>query len=230
MTQLTGQIVGLFVGRAEERWPGKPPSAIGKQPVAGPLELGATGFVDDSQADLKVHGGPEKAVHHYASEHMDYWRAAYDAPAGRFAPGCFGENISTRGLDETNLCLGDILSLGSARVQVCQGRQPCWKLNAHTGLGDMAMRFQKTGRTGWYYRVLEGGRVSVGDSMTVLDRPHAAWPLERLIAARFDPAIGTGMAAELAAMTALSESWRAAFARKAGGERHEDTSARLGGP
>ena len=223
----SGKILSLFTGRVENRWPGKAPSAINKQLAEGPLDLAEHGFVDDRQADLKVHGGPEKAVHHYASEHMDFWRRMFPGHADRFVPGCFGENISTAGLHEDNLCLGDILSLGTGRVQICQGRQPCWKLNEHTGITEMAAKFQKTGRTGWYYRVLETGIVAAGDDVKLLERSHPQWSLNRLIKARFDPNLAVGDALELSQLSALSAHWRQAFGKKSQSGYVENTDSRL---
>ena len=223
----TGKILSLFTGQAESLWPDRPASAICKQLAEGPLNLGALGFAGEQQADLKVHGGPEKAVHDYASEHMDFWRRAFPDLAGRFAPGGFGENVSTVGLDEDNLCLGDILSLGTAWVQVCQGRQPCWKLNLHTGIAEMAAKFQKTGRTGWYYRVLESGVVAAGDDMSLLERSLPHWPLRRLIKARFDPNLDIAEALELSRLAVLSANWRQAFGRKSHAGYVENTDARL---
>ena len=212
----SGKILSLFIGTPKDRWPGRPPSAIGKDPVEGPLDLGATGFSGDRQADRAVHGGPEKAVHHYASEHMGFWRDTYPDEDFPFVPGCFGENVSTTGLNEENLCLGDVLSMGTARVQICQGRQPCWKLNEHTGIPSMAPRFQKTGRTGWYYRVIETGTVEAGDDMMLVERQHPEWTLKRLITARFDPELAAEEAKALATLPALSASWREAFEKKSG--------------
>ena len=222
-----GKILSLFTGKVESLWPGKAASAINKQLADGSLDLEEHGFVDDRQADLKVHGGPEKAVHHYASEHMEFWRGMFPDHGSRFVPGCFGENVSTTGLDEDNLCLGDILSFGTARVQVCQGRQPCWKLNEHTGIAEMAATFQKTARTGWYYRVLENGIVAAGGDMKLLDRSHPQWSLKRLIKARFDPNLAVEDALGLSRLSDLSASWRRAFGKKSQSGFRENTDARL---
>jgi len=224
-----GTIVGLFTGKVAHPWPGKPPSAIAKRSVDGPQHIDANGFVDDQQADLTVHGGLEKALHHYPSEHMAFWRNTFPAQANQFASGCFGENLSTTGITEQDLCIGDILSLGSARVQVCQGRQPCWKLNTHTGLDQMAARFQTTGRTGWYYRVLESGTVKTGDHIELIDRLSPDWSLSKVISARFDPCLDIAVAAELATLHALSASWRTAFGKKSNRGFTENTDERLQG-
>lgn len=219
MTSLTVEITGLFVGAPQQLWPGKDASAIAKKPVDGPLQLDLDGFREDDQADKEVHGGPEKAVHHYPADHYDYWRSLLGDAASDFGPGRFGENISTTGLTEDLLCIGDVLSMGSATVQICQGRQPCWKLNAHTANEQMAFHFRKTCRTGWYYRVLEPGQVRLGDQMSLQERPHPDIGLRSLIEARFNPDIDAGEAGRIAGLDVLSASWKADFAKRAG--RHK---------
>jgi len=222
-------VTGLYVGKTENRWLGKPPSAIAKHPVEGPLKLGPVGFEEDKQADLAVHGGEEKALHHYAADHYEFWKSEFPEFSDCCRPGGFGENISTTGVVEGDLCIGDILKLGTALVQVNQGRQPCWKLNAHTGNHKMAYRFQKTGRTGWYYRVLETGQVQVGDQTKLVERLNSEWPLDKVIAARFDPALSKSDADALVALPQLSQRWRDAFKKKPDNSHKEDTSARLTG-
>ncbi len=223
-----GEVTGLFVGKVEERWPGKLPSAIAKHAVSGPLKLNMTGFEEDSQADLAVHGGAEKALHHYAAEHYEFWKLEFPELSARFKPGGFGENISTTGLTEHDFCIGDIIKLGNSTVQISQGRQPCWKLNAHTGNDKMAYRFQKTGRTGWYYRVLEPGTVELGDQIILMERPNEIWTLSKLITARFNRAISPEDASALAELPQLAQGWRDVFEKKTDRSYKEDTSARLG--
>ncbi|WP_051213230.1 MOSC domain-containing protein [Maritalea myrionectae] len=228
--QTTSKISGLFVGKPQQRRAGKPPSAIAKQQVSGPLELLEDGFTIDEQADKKVHGGAEKAVHHYPAEHYAFWRdQGFDTPF-EFTPGAFGENISTRGWTEELVCIGDILELGTALVQINQGRQPCWKLNMHTSFKMMALELQNSGRTGWYYRVLRPGVVEMGDDIRLVERLHANWPLADVIAARFDKNLSTETAAELAAIEAMAAGWRKYFTKKAGGAFVEDQTSRLVGP
>jgi MOSC domain-containing protein YiiM len=220
-------IDALYTGAVEERWPGRPPSAIGKRATAERLEIGPTGLLRDAQADLEAHGGLEKAIHHYPGEHYAAWRA--ELGRDDLAPGGFGENLSTTGVTEDDLCIGDVLSLGSAVVQVSQGRQPCWKLAAHTGEERMAYLFQKTGRTGWYYRVLEPGHVQAGDRLALAERPRPGWTVQRVTRARLTRRIAPAEAAMLADMPELYAGWRGAFARMARGETEEDVSARLNG-
>lgn len=217
----------LCVGQVEERWPGRPPSAIAKRPTGDRVKVTASGLALDSQADLSVHGGPEKAIHHYAADHYPAWRS--ELARDDLQPGGFGENISTSGLTEDILCIGDILTVGTATVQVSQGRQPCWKLNAHTNEKRMAALFQKTARTGWYYRVLEPGTVKQGDTISLVERLWPEWTVQRVTQARLTRRIGSEAAATLSRLPALSESWRTAFARISEKDFSEDTTARLGG-
>ena len=224
---LSATIEALFIGTVEERWPGRPPSAIGKRRTTERLEIGPRGFPRDAQADLEVHGGLEKAIHHYPGEHYAAWRD--ELGRNDLVPGGFGENLSTTGLTEDTLCIGDVLSLGSATVQVSQGRQPCWKLAAHTDEERMAYLFQKTGRTGWYYRVLEPGHVAPGDGIALVERLRPDWTVKRVTQARLTRRIRPADAAILADMPELYAGWRDAFARMAGGHAGEDTSARLKG-
>lgn len=225
----SGKIGGLYMGKVEHKWEDNTPTAIDKKIVDHAVDITFIGFNEDQQADLTVHGGPEKAIHHYPSDHMAFWRELFPDHASKFVAGCFGENISTTGLDETNLCLGDILKLGTATVEICQGRQPCWKLSEHLDLIPLAMQFQKSGRTGWYYRVLEEGKVQAGDVITVIKRPLPNWTLKRLIKARFNPKIDIQTAEELCDLPALSESWKAAFLKKCSVGYVEDTKRRLRG-
>ena len=225
---ISAEITGVFAGTVREHWPGKPLSAIVKQPVLGRASIVTLGLTADEQADLKVHGGPDKALHHYPADHYAAWRAEL----GRedLFPGTFGENLTTSGLTEDSVCIGDIFSLGTARVQVSQGRQPCWKLNAHVGEAKMALLFQKTGRTGWYYRVLSPGSVASGDTLSLIQRLHPDWSVRRVTAARLTRKVRPEEAAILAGLPELAKGWRTAFEKMASGIATEDTRSRLDPP
>jgi MOSC domain-containing protein YiiM len=166
-------------------------------------------------------------VHHYAADDYPVWTRDLGANI-RFAPGGFGENVSTRGITEDDICIGDILAIGAARVQVSQGRQPCWKLSDHTGTPRMAYHVQRTARTGWYYRVLDPGVVAPGDAVRLLDRPQPDWSILRVSRARFDRTLDANLVRHLAALPELNEGWRAAVARRSEGGA-EDASKRLDG-
>ncbi|SPJ30840.1 MOSC domain-containing protein [Falsiruegeria mediterranea] len=228
LPDLSAEIGGIFLGSIQGRWEGKPPSAIQKDQAFGRQAITLTGFSDDAQADLTVHGGEDKAIHHYALDHYAAWKNEGQMAAGT-KPAAFGENIATTGLTEENLCIGDILKLGTATVQISQGRQPCWKLGLHTGNEKMPYLFQKTGRTGWYYRVLETGTAAAGDRITLIERRNPDWSVLRVTRARLTRRVSPEEAQALAELTDLAIGWRQAFARMAGGDTKEDTSARLAG-
>ena len=223
------KVVGLFVGKAKQRWPGRKPSAIAKFPAIGPQQLLQNGFISDEQADLRVHGGPDKAVHHYPADHYSLWQSKRFSTSFAFRPGGFGENISSTELTEKDVCLGDIFELGTAVVQISQGRQPCWKLNLHTRVDNMAIEMQNSGLTGWYYRVLQQGEVQVGDRIELVERPYKDWSMTRLIAARFDKKLPTKQAKALSEIEELAKSWRQYFYKRANGTFVEDQSPRLVG-
>ncbi len=204
-------------------------SAIDKHPLDGVVRIGEAGIAGDEQGDPRVHGGPDKAVHHYPFEHYATWREELGELPVLAAPGAFGENVSTRGLTEATACLGDRFELGTAVLEVSQGRQPCWKLNDRFGVKDMARRVQATGRTGWYYRVLQPGEARAGDALRLAARPHPDWPLARLtrlLADRvLDPA-QLGAALELP----LVPSWRKLVERRLASSQVEDWGRRIDGP
>ena len=223
------RVDALLAGKARPYTRPGSMSAIDKRPLAGAVRIGKPGINGDEQGDTRVHGGPDKAVHHYPFEHYATWRAELGDLPVLAAPGAFGENISTCGLTEADVCLGDRFELGTAVLEVSQGRQPCWKLNDRFDVKDMARRVQATGRTGWYYRVPQPGEARAGDTLLLVERPHPAWPLARLmrlLAERvLDPAL-LGEALELP----LVPSWRKLVERRLASSQVEDWARRIDGP
>ena len=149
--------------------------------------------------------------------------------ANEFVAPAFGENISTRGLTEAEVCVGDVFALGGARLQVSQGRQPCLTLNFRFGRRDMARRTQEAMRCGWYHRVLETGAAQPGDCLRLMERPRADWPLARLFALLYVRPRAFDELTEMAALPELAESWRALARRRIESRKVEDWSRRLGG-
>jgi MOSC domain-containing protein YiiM len=146
-------------------------SGIAKQPVTvAELVLGGTNLAGDKQADLSVHGGPDKAVYAYPTEHLPEWNAELGTG---FGIGTFGENLSTAGLLEDEARIGDVWAWGDALLQVAQPRSPCYKLAAITGRPDIGKRLVRAGRTGWYLRVLRPGTVPVAGPIRVAERHPA---------------------------------------------------------
>jgi MOSC domain-containing protein YiiM len=223
-------IHAMYAGTPRPLGPRAAPSAILKGPIPGPWRIMATGLAGDIQADTVNHGGLEKALHHYPHEHYAAWASESPqlGPVLQSVP-AFGENISTSGMTEADVCIGDVYRLGAARVQISQGRQPCWKLNARFDVADMAYRVQKTGRTGWYYRVLEPGVVTPGDEIALADRPQPQWPLSRLISLLYDRTTAFDDLAQMAEIAELAHGWRQLARRRATSRSVESWKSRLTG-
>lgn len=205
-------------------------SAIDKHKVDGPVQLSCLGFDGDEQADRKHHGGPHKAIHAYSVAHYPRWADELPNRAERFRPGAFGENLVMGGISEEGLCIGDRWRIGSALVEVSQGRQPCWKLNIRFDVPDMARRVQNTGRSGWYFRVIEVGEVSAGDHGTLASRPHPGWSLARVSHLLYHDRMNRTALAELAAIPGLPESWRRLAEGRLASGQPEDWSTRIETP
>lgn len=177
-------------------------SAIFKEALAGPMWVGASGIAGDEQADLRVHGGPDKAVLDYPSEHLCAWAA--ELGLAEIIGGGFGENLTTVGLLEDSVCIGDTFRAGEVLLQVSQPRGPCWKLARRWNQPDLALRADENGRTGWYYRVLREGYLRAGDTLQLLERPNPRWTVRRAYLVLRAPALSPAETLELAALPQLS--------------------------
>jgi len=135
-------------------------TGIFKEPVAGRVMLRTLNLDGDRQADLSVHGGPSKAVFVYPAEHYDYWQR--ELPEMELPWGMFGENFTATGLAESELNIGDQFRVGSALVMVTEPRMPCYKLGIRFNRPDILKRFLASGRTGFYFAVLQEGEVEPG--------------------------------------------------------------------
>jgi len=166
----TVKLISLNVGRPRlVRWRGQVVSTgIFKEPVAGRARARLLNLDGDRQADLTVHGGRDKAIYVYPSEHYAYWRA--ELPGTELPYGSFGENFTTEGFDETTVNIGDEFRIGDARVVVTQPRQPCFKLGLRFGRADMVKRFHQSRLTGFYLAILEEGEVGAGDAFQLVKR------------------------------------------------------------
>jgi MOSC domain-containing protein YiiM len=147
-------------------------TSIWKEPVGGRVRVTRLNVEGDRQADLRVHGGPDKAVYAYPSEHYAYWRR--ELPDVDFPWGAFGENLTTEGLLETGVRVGDRLRAGSAEFVVTDPRMPCYKLGVRFGRDDMVKRFMASGRSGFYLAVLAEGDVAAGDPIELVPGPDDA--------------------------------------------------------
>ncbi|MEN9718940.1 MAG: hypothetical protein RIQ99_1818 [Pseudomonadota bacterium] len=193
-------------------------SAIAKTPVSHAVAIGPLGLQGDEQADRVHHGGPDKAIHHYPHDHYPFWQDLLGDHALLNGEGAFGENISTCGLTETTVCLGDRFRLGSALVEISQGRQPCWKLDHRFDHPGVMAAVVRTARSGWYYRVIESGTACVGDPIELVNRPLAEWSVARCFALLVGGAHSQDPAAvrALANEPLLATPWRERAARLMG--------------
>jgi len=164
------KVVSVNVGLPREvLWKGMTvQTAIFKAPIAGVVAVRQMNLAGDQQADLTVHGGSEKAVYGYPAEHYEYWRG--QLPDISFSWGAFGENLTTEGLWEDTLFIGDLFRVGSAVLRVTQPRMPCYKLQLRFDRDDMIKRFLVSGRSGFYFSVIEPGDVGAGSKVEVLYR------------------------------------------------------------
>ena len=222
-------LLSLRVGTVAPLGARAAPSGIAKQAADRPLLLSQTGLAGDEQGDTVRHGGPEKAVHHYPFDHYADWIDDLGPHPLLAGPGAFGENLSTMGLTEETVAIGDVFRLGAAVIEVSQGRQPCWKLNERFGRPEMAREVQTTGRTGWYYRVLEAGIVSPGDNLLLLERRAPEWTLARIWRTFYIDPLNREELAGIAALDRLAEGWRSHAVRRLESNRVEDWTRRLAG-
>ena len=175
----------------------------------GPVRIGALGLEGDEQADRRFHGGAEMAVLMYAARHYASWRALPGLEA--MGPGGFGENLVLDGADETQVCAGDVLEAGDVRLQISSPRGPCADISRRWNTPWLLPRVLETRRTGWYLRVIEEGVVERGDVVSLVERPHAGWTIDRLLHIRHAvPRDATAMR-EASALTALAPAWREKF-------------------
>ena len=163
-------IVSVNVGQPREvPWRGNMiRTGIFKEPVAGRVAIRTLNLDGDRQADLSVHGGPSKAVYAYPAEHYDFWRG--ELPDADLPFGMFGENLTTRGLKEDEIYVGDRFRVGSAELIVTEPRMPCYKLGIRFGRKDILKRFLASRRSGFYLAVVREGEVGPGDSIERIAR------------------------------------------------------------
>ncbi len=150
-------------------------TGIHKQPVAGPVNIKRLGLEGDEQADLTVHGGLDKAVYAYPSEHYGFWAAQRLAALKRaqpLPPGSMGENLTVQGLLESDVWIGDRLAIGSTLLEVTEPRSPCYKFGAKMGFAHAVKMMVQSGATGFYLRVIQEGALQAGDSIVLTPGPR----------------------------------------------------------
>ena len=210
MESTSGSVQSVHIGQVETLGSKGKMSAINKRPVSGRVFVSESGLDGDEQADLKNHGGRYMAVHLYPSEHYAKWKVDLPELKQKFTPGGFGENLSTVGLTENNACVGDVYKLGEALLRITQGRKPCWKLDVRFGIPGMAKRVLRSGRTGWYFSVIQKGFIESGDAIELVERPNPSWNIARLVEYLLSPGPwNPETLTELVILGDLSPNWRA---------------------
>lgn len=199
----------VLIGKAVLFGPKGELSAFKKTSTDKCVDVTTVGLRGDEQADLKNHGGIDKAILHYAYDHYSVWKNEKPELNDQLQlPGAFGENISTHGLTENDVCIGDRFSLGSAEVEVSQGRQPCWKLGHRFADKHMVRAVVETGRCGWYYRVVTSGKVRVNDPIKLLSRPNPYWTVAKVFGLLIGGRSDINEIIKLSELEHLSEHWR----------------------
>jgi MOSC domain-containing protein YiiM len=205
------KIASVNVGLPREvEWRGQLVSTgIFKSPVAGRVRVRALNLDGDRQADLSVHGGPDKAVYAYPAEHYEHWRA--ELPGVALPPGSFGENLTTEGLRETEVRIGDRFRVGSAVLRVTQPRMPCAKLALRFRRDDMVKRFLASGLSGLYCAVDEEGDLAAGDPIEPLERATHGVTVSEISRLYTDGREDLEALRRAAEVEALPGSWREFF-------------------
>jgi MOSC domain-containing protein YiiM len=184
-------------------------TGIFKDPVEGPVRLTTLNLDGDRQADLKVHGGVHKAVYAYPAEHYDYWRR--ELPGVELPWGMFGENLTTEGLFESEINIGDQFRIRSAELIASQPRLPCYKLAVKLGRDDIIKRFLESRRTGLYFAVLEEGDVRAGDSIEIITRDANRVTVQEITRLYLEGKNDVEALNRALQVNALPDSWKAHF-------------------
>ena len=208
------KVISVNVGLPREvEWNGqRVTTGIFKTPVSGQVNVRTLNLEGDGQADLSVHGGETKAVYVYPSEHYEFWRA--ELPETALPWGMFGENLSTQGLAEEEVQIGDEFRIGTVRLRATEPRVPCYKLGIRFERSDIVKRFLKSERTGFYFSVLREGRVQEGELIErVRQRSHSVSVADvaRLYASDRE---NIELLRRVVAVDALGDGWRQYFLRR----------------
>ena len=187
-------------------------TGIFKEPIAGRVMMRRLNLDGDRQADLSVHGGPEKAVYVYPSEHYDFWK--HELPDMDLPWGVFGENLTTTGLFETEINIGDKFRIGTAEVMVTQPRMPCYKLGIRFGRADIIKRFLVSERSGFYLSVLKEGEVGAGDEFELIEKNASGVRVVDVTRLYSSERENIDLMRRAIATEALPESWREYFQKR----------------
>ena len=186
-------------------------SGIFKDEVRGPVHLGETNLAEDGQADLKHHGGPDRALLIYSAEHYPAWNDRF----GRSLEfGSFGENFTVSIANETTVCLGDRWVANDIEIEVSQPRLPCFKLARRLDMPGLNLEVVKNRKGGWYARTLKQGTVEAGQKLTLVDRPNPEWTIDRAFLIYMTEKKDRQVLQELHDLPQLSTLWRESLAKR----------------
>jgi MOSC domain-containing protein YiiM len=205
---MSASILSVQTGKAAPLGPDRVPSAFVKTARTGAVAVMQLGLDGDEQADLSAHGGPEKAVYGYAASRYPAWAHEFPALAGHFTAGAMGENLTIAGMDESDICVGDVHAIGSALLQVCQPRQPCFKFALRHGNNLLPKAMVRLGFSGWYYRVVKTGRLAAGDTLVLHERPNPDFAFARLTQIIYHTQATRDELRRMANMPELAGQWR----------------------
>lgn len=213
------RVLGVFAGRVQIHldeqgrfWR----SGLLKDPVSDHVDVGPTGLTGDEQADLRVHGGPDKAVFCFPESNYALLRVELGIPD--LTPPAFGENLLLSGVDEHSVCLGDRWRIGTVLAEVSQPRRPCWKPARYWQRKELVPRVEESGRVGWYLRILESGQVWVGAEPELVERPNPRWTVMAAHVAMRDRQLDPQRAAELRDCPTLADRWKDTLGRFLSGQ------------
>ena len=187
-------------------------SGFMKTAVSGPVEVTLTGIKGDGQADMKNHGGPDKAILCYSSDHFAFW--SKELSRDDVSGGMFGENLTINGLSEDVVCIGDTFAIDDIVVQITQPRQPCWKLGRRWNEPTLPKMVVKNGFSGWYLRVLTPGIIEAGQGVERIEHVNPDWTVRRAHETMYRKDSSAAALQELANLPELSEAWRSDLRRK----------------
>ncbi len=215
----------VYIGAIAD-YDGSRSSAIAKRQVSGSVMLTAQGLEGDEQAEKRHHGGPDRALCHYPREHYAFWQRQYPQQADLFCAPAMGENLSTLGMTEESVFIGDIYRWGEALIQVTQPRSPCFKLNYHTGIERFAVQMQDCGYCGWLYRVVAEGMVGRHHGLELASR-NSDVSVAEAIAIAFQMPFDAGEYRRLMSAAGLSASWSRTMQQRLLNGKIEDMNRRL---
>lgn len=208
------KVVSINVGLPRTvSWQGVPfRTGIYKAPVEGEVSVGFKNLDGDGQADVSVHGGRDKAVYAYPSEHYLYWRDQF--PEVMMPWGMFGENLTTTGLTEETVRIGDLFRVGSAELVVTQPRMPCSKLGMRFRNKTIIKRFLESRRSGWYCSVAREGRLASKDEIQLVGREPESLSVKEVLELYGDREANTEVLKKVIQIKGLSKAWRDHFRRR----------------